>query len=150
MARPPKTFPVVLTAWLVPGGGHWLLGQRTRAIFFFLAVTVTFLFGMYLGDFTNISPERHLAYFFAHLLNGGETLLALLLTRGLAPEEVPRHLGMNTGDVGLLYTAVAALLNFIVMMNAWGIVMDLREGKKKNGDGEEEKDEAGEPDEGAA
>jgi hypothetical protein len=118
--------PVLLAAWLVPGGGHFLLGRRPQAVVFFMAVTVTYFGGMFLADFGNVSLERHTYYFLAHILNGGETLVAWLLTRGVTPTEVPRHFGIPTGEIGILYTAVASLLNLIVMMDAFGIAAGLK------------------------
>jgi hypothetical protein len=120
---------VIFSAWLVPGGGHYVLGRRTQAAVFFLTITITFFGGMYLSDFTNVSPERHGYYFIAHALNGAETLIATLLTRGLVEDHVPRHFGMATGEIGTLYTAVAALLNVIVMMDAFGIVIRAKGGE---------------------
>lgn len=120
MPRSPSPLFVVFAAWLVPGGGHFVLGRTTSAIVFFLVVSVTFFGGMYLTDFTNVSPERHGFYFLAHILNGGETLIASYLTRGIPEDHVPRHLGTSTEDIGTLYSAVAALLNVIVVMDAYG------------------------------
>ena len=119
--RKPGAALVLLVGWIVPGGGHFLLGRRTQAAVFFLAVTLTYFAGMALADYGNVSLERHGYYFLAHVFNGGETLLALLLTRGLIEDHVPTHFGIQTGDIGVLYTAVASLLNVIVMMDAYGI-----------------------------
>jgi hypothetical protein len=127
MQRPPSTPLVLLTGWLVPGGSHFLLGQRQKALVFFLAITLTFVGGMALADFTNISPERHGYYFFAHVLNAGETLIAMALTTGIAEDHVPRHFGMVTGEVGMLYSAIAAILNLIVLMDAYGIILRQQE-----------------------
>lgn len=121
----------LFAGWLVPGGGHFFLGRRTQGVVFFLAITATFLLGMFLTDFRNVSPSRHPFYFLAHILNGGETIAASVLTSGLVEEEVPRHLGMRTGDIGTLYSAVAGLLNVIVMMDAFGIAAGIRPKEKK-------------------
>jgi len=125
MARRPALLPVLFLGWLVPGGGHWTLGRRTQAIVFFLAVTLPYVLGMYLSDFGNVSPVRHEFYFIAHILNGGETILASLLTSGVVEDQVPRHFGMETGEIGTLYTAVASLLNVYVLMDAYGIAVGL-------------------------
>lgn len=37
-------------AWLVPGLGHWYQGRRAKAVLYFVCISVTFIWGMYLGD----------------------------------------------------------------------------------------------------
>lgn len=123
--KTPAPATVLLAGWLVPGGGHYLLGRKPRATVFFLAVTLTYLAGMALADFGNVSLERHTYYFLAHAFNGGETALAWLLTMGVVEDHVPTHFGIHTGEIGILYTAVASLLNLIVMMDAYGIAAGL-------------------------
>lgn len=130
MPRSTSPGTALFAGWLVPGGGHFLLGRRTQGVVFFVTVTLTFLLGMFLTDFRNVSPTRHQFYFLAHVLNGGETIAAAVLTSGLVEEEVPRHFGMRTGDIGTLYSAVAGLLNVIVMMDAFGIAAGIRPKEK--------------------
>ncbi len=36
----------IITAWLVPGGGHFLLGRRGRGVIIFLTVLATFAIGL--------------------------------------------------------------------------------------------------------
>ena len=118
---------VVFLTWLVPGAGHLLLGRRTQALVFFLTITGPFFLGMWLADFSNVSTEHHAYYFLAQIFNGAETLVALVLTRGYLIDHVPRHFGMDTLPVGVLYTAVASLLNIIVMGHAFGIAAGIEE-----------------------
>ncbi|MEN8149052.1 MAG: DUF6677 family protein [Planctomycetota bacterium] len=121
-----KPAPVLIAGWLVPGAGHFLLGRRPQAVVFFLAVTATYLLGMFLADFTNVSPSRHPFYFAAYVFNGGETILATLLTTDLRPTRVPEMAGVATKDIGIVYTAVASLLNIIIVMDAWGHAVGLK------------------------
>jgi len=121
-----KAAPVLILGWLVPGAGHFLLGRRPQAIVFFLAITLTYLFGMYLTEFTSVSPERHPFYFAALVFNGAQTILATLLTQDLVLTSVPSHFGIPTMDIGIVYTAVASLLNVIVVMDAWGHAVGIR------------------------
>ena len=39
-------FGPVIVGWLIPGGGHFLLKQRWRALLLFLSITLMFLFGL--------------------------------------------------------------------------------------------------------
>ena len=101
-------------------------GRRAQAVVFFVALTATYLVGMWLADFTNVSPHRHPFYFAAYVFNGAETIVATVLTRDLAPTRVPEIAGVATKDIGIVYTAVASLLNVIVVMDAWGRAVGLR------------------------
>jgi TM2 domain-containing membrane protein YozV len=48
-ARPATAgVPVAVSAWLVPGLGHLMLGRTRRALTFFVVVTGMFALGLYL------------------------------------------------------------------------------------------------------
>jgi hypothetical protein len=132
---------VLFLGWLLPGAGHFVLGRRTQAAVFFVAITGTFLAGMALTDFTNVSYEHHRYYFFAQVFNGAETLLALVLTKGLMLGRVPRFLGVQTFDIGMLYTSVACLLNVMVVCSAWTIVLDRKQAPVPEQEREEQQDQ---------
>lgn len=105
-------------AWLVPGLGHYYLGQRPKAIILLCAIMSAFVIGVVLADFQAISIEQHKYAFFAQIGAGGPTLSVLAATAGgLAPPGGrvvdPLH------SIGLLYTMVAGLLNFVVACDAY-------------------------------
>lgn len=131
MSSKPSVPSVMLAAWLVPGGGHYLLGRKKQAVVLLITITATFLAGMALADFTNVSTTRHPYYFLAHIFNGGEAMVAAIATAGLEPNTVPKHFGMDTVEIGTLYSAVAGLLNLIVMMDAFGILFGITPRPKK-------------------
>ena len=61
-------FVGALLAWLIPGAGHWYQGRRSKAVLFFVCITVTFLYGLYLGEgrvvYASMRPEdRRFPYF---------------------------------------------------------------------------------------
>jgi hypothetical protein len=37
-------------AWLVPGAGHWYQRRRSKAVLFFVCITSTFVYGLWIGD----------------------------------------------------------------------------------------------------
>jgi hypothetical protein len=105
-------------AWLVPGLGHFYIGQRPKAIILLCAIMTAFVVGIALADFQAISIEQHKYAFFAQIGAGGPTLSILAATAGglAAPGERaidPLH------SIGLLYTMVAGLLNFVVACDAY-------------------------------
>lgn len=108
-----KPTVAVLLAWLIPGAGHWYLGLRQKAVFYAVAITALFVIGGLLTDFRHVNPDRHEFYFWAFLLNGGETLGAWLATRHLPIEDA-----MFRVHLACLYTGVAGLLNLLVMIDA--------------------------------
>lgn len=55
--RSPVSIPVVVVcAWLIPGGGYFLIGQRARAMTVFVAVAALFLAGIVIGGIRIMDP----------------------------------------------------------------------------------------------
>ncbi len=112
--------PVVagILAWLVPGLGHWYIGQRGKAVLFALLLISTFLAGLSLGHFRNVYFDLKRLPTYGQLGGG---ILALTPMALVSPASAPTGPSDNlipTFDVGTYYTCVAALLNWLVMFNA--------------------------------
>lgn len=107
----------VLLAWVFPGAGHWWLGHRSRAKFFAFCLVPTFLAGMALSGFLNVSPvDRHPIWGLAQIPGGVLTLVAWLATMSLrVTSENDFYL------IGCLYTGSACLLNLIAMCDVWDL-----------------------------
>jgi hypothetical protein len=101
-----------VAAWLVPGGGHWLIGRRKKALLYFGAITLTFVTGLLLAKGRNFNYDRDGVYFLAYMFNGLETGIAWAATSGLDRTEPIRFY-----HLGFLYSAVASLLNVVAMMD---------------------------------
>ncbi|MEM8884795.1 MAG: DUF6677 family protein [Planctomycetota bacterium] len=99
-------------AWLIPGGGHWLIGRRAKAVLYFVTISVTFFAGFLLADGRNFNYERDAVYYLAYMFNGLQTMVCYLTTQGLERNEPIRFL-----QLGFLYSAVASLLNVVAMMD---------------------------------
>jgi len=100
-------------SWLVPGAGHWYLGQRHRAGAIFLAICVTFLLGVILGGVEMIDPQNAKAWFCAQILCG---LPAVIVTFVQDPN---LKAGYGRGvDWGQVYTGIAGLLNLLCVLDA--------------------------------
>ena len=69
---------VGIVAWLIPGAGHWLAGQKERAIYIFLGVGSLFVLGIMLGSIYMIDPGYSKPWFCAQILVGGPALIATL------------------------------------------------------------------------
>lgn len=101
-------------AWLVPGAGHLKIGKLWPGVFTFAAILPLYVGGMALAGFENVSWERHPVYFWAiHVFCGALTGAAAAFTRGV------QHVHMPDESVGVLFTAVASLLNVIAISDVW-------------------------------
>ena len=111
-----QRFAVIL-AWLIPGAGHFFLGEKRRGLFLGVLVLGTFLAGMVIADFRNISPlERHPIWGIAHLFGGLMSAIAALATGSLMiVRDNPFY------QVGCLYSGVGALMNVLVMIDAYDL-----------------------------
>ncbi len=103
----------VLLAWLVPGMGHWYIGQRVKGAAFFFLVTVTFATGVLITQGGCVDLGRHPYAFILQASNGLVALAALVLTWG--SHEFPAS---TLGDLGMLYTLVAGALNVLLIGDA--------------------------------
>ena len=117
--------PACLAGWLVPGAGHLLLGRRGRAMVYLSCILTLFVLG--------VTLESRLSVVF-----GFEDLLASLFSvaqMGVGVVYfVARALGFEAGRVqsptfeyGNTFTAVAGLLNILVVLDAFDIAV----GRKK-------------------
>jgi len=112
--------PVAVSAWLVPGLGHLMLGRTRRALTFFLVVTGMFALGLYLrGELFPLDTSEPL------------TFLAGLAEIGVGlPFFAARLLSMGSGEVtaltyeyGYTFCIVAGLLNMLIMLDAYDIAV---------------------------
>jgi hypothetical protein len=118
-ARPQDATRVVtagVLAWLVPGLGHLYLGRRSKGLIFLGALGALFVLG--------VAMDSRL-----QLYLGFEDPLALLFSLAQmaigAPYFAARALGFDPGKVtsvtyeyGNTFTAVAGLLNILVILDA--------------------------------
>ncbi len=112
--RPSPYLPVLL-AWLVPGAGHLKIGRLWPGVFTFAAILPTFVLGMSLTGFENVSWERHPIWFWAvHVFGGVLTGAAALLTRHVEIREF-----MPDRSAGELFTGIACLLNIVAVADVW-------------------------------
>jgi len=120
-ARPATAgIPVAVSAWLVPGLGHLMLGRTRRALTFFTIVAGMFALGLSLhGELFPLNTSEPL------------TFLAGLAEIGVGlPFFAAKLLGMGSGEVtaltyeyGYTFCIVAGLLNMLMMLDAYDIAV---------------------------
>ncbi|MFH1422896.1 MAG: DUF6677 family protein [Planctomycetota bacterium] len=121
----------VLLAWLVPGLGHFYIGKRLKSLIFGTTLIVAFFIGAFTSGRNVVSVEEHKIAFIGQIGSGIPALTTLILaSAGDKPVIKDMRKIDPLFDIGLLYTVVAGLLNFIVTADAFEIA--LKE-KKKSG-----------------
>jgi hypothetical protein len=122
MTSPPALLPsrspiaAIVLGWLIPGGGHAYGGQWGKAILFFSLICALMAAGMVIGGGTVILHYR--LWFGAQLCAGGPTMALLPISQYFAAS-APIDWANRFNEMGTLYTAVAGLLNLLVVMDAY-------------------------------
>ncbi|HZE98176.1 MAG TPA: DUF6677 family protein [Planctomycetota bacterium] len=104
-----------LVGWLVPGAGHFLIGQWKKGLFFLLILGATYLFGMWIAGFRPVSFDDNPFYYVGQYGSGMTFLVATL--RGDEKAVVRDGIHPSWFDPGLLYVCVVGLLNLVVMLS---------------------------------
>lgn len=113
---------VAIVAWLIPGGGHFLLSRRGRGAVIFGAVLLTFAFGLLMrgpmfqpktGD--PLTTAIQVGGFIGDLASGLLYLLSVWL--GYSQPDAPGHVH----DYGSKLLVAAGLLNILAIVDAWEI-----------------------------
>ena len=108
---------VGLAAWALPGLGHWLLGQRSRAIVLFVTILLTYWTGIAAGGVRyTADPTGNTLWFMAQVGAGPQVVALYLATRHRNVPAVP----WPDSDIAVIYAGVAGLLNMLVILDAIG------------------------------
>lgn len=102
----------LLLAWLVPGGGHYYIGIKDKAVYYFVLINITFFLGLVLSGFCCVNIDRFPWHYIGEIFYGGATLIVQALTAEIKIGSFNRFL-----DYGTLMTTVAGLLNVVVMVD---------------------------------
>jgi len=128
---------VAVAAWAVPGLGHWILRERTRAIIFFVTIAMTFWGGVAIGGVrSTIDPQTRKFWFMAQVCSGGHALVALAWAGRyeLNPDQYSIYRAVwPADDIAVVYTGVAGLLNLLIVLDALGrleVVPELPNGRR--------------------
>ena len=110
-------------AWLIPGGGHLLLGRRQKGLVFLIALPLMFATGLWLeGRLFPLELSDPLVFLGA-IANRGIGLpyfLARMMDTGLGTVTAASY------EYGNTFLMTAGLLNFLVVLDAF----DIAKGRK--------------------
>ena len=118
----PNWIPGVALAWLIPGGGHFLLKRSSRGAILAVSVVLLFLAGLMMRGalFTPQSGDLltmviYYGGFIGDLLAG--VLYFLTVWLGYSQPDMAGH----AHDYGTKFLVAAGLLNLLAMVDAWEI-----------------------------
>jgi hypothetical protein len=114
----------VLSAWLIPGLGHFYLRRRLRGLAFLVLVLVSILVGCRLeGNLYQVIPGQPLTIL-ATLASMGMGFPYFLLRYGLHYQGNIMGAGYEYGTAFLL---TGGLMNLLLVLDAWDIVRGKKE-----------------------
>jgi len=126
-----------ILAWVVPGLGHFMLGQRIRSIRILAGMCVLILGGLLIGGIDAVDSKNDGLWFIAQVCAGpivlGIDVLNQQYVHNLSPEaQIPwRSLG-HVNSLGTLYIALAGLMNVVVILDAvYPVRRDERHARRK-------------------
>ncbi len=126
---PPLVF---VAAYLVPGAGYWLIGQRKRALTVGITIIALFVLGIWMagirvveapnlrgsdGIFTRILQKP---WFLGQLFTGALAWISAWISHALAASATYGRIMSHArlAEMGTLYTAVAGMLNLLAMIDS--------------------------------
>lgn len=116
---------VGLAAWVVPGGGHFILGQRAKATVIFVGVTLAFVIGIYVGSIGVINPVAEKLWYIPQMMVSPTVKFLGMIT---VRNELSSYAKPN--EIGQIYTSMAGMLNLLCIVNA--VYLASLSGDKKN------------------
>lgn len=129
-----------VATWLVPGLGHYLLGQRRRGIILAVSISLLWLGGLAIGGISSVDRTAHPAWFLGQMLVAPSVVVEYYHTRlrsagrdepvpGESPAYAPSF--ARTNEQGVLYTAVAGMLNLLAIIDV--LYRDPRDPRHRGG-----------------
>ncbi|NLH16635.1 MAG: hypothetical protein GX455_08655 [Phycisphaerae bacterium] len=113
---------VGILAWIIPGGGHFLIRERRRAIIIFVTITLTFAVGLYVGSIAVVNSVDAKPWFFAQICASPVVGFIDNISRSGYTDTTGQHVKYTAfgrpGDVGQIYTSIAGLLNLLSILSA--------------------------------
>lgn len=101
-----------LLAWLVPGAGYLVLGDRNRFLVVFVTILATFILGLYIGSIGVVDPQQARYWYIAQVMTSPAVMLIGNITRS---GQYPVY--GRPYEIGQIYTSIAGLLNLLCIVN---------------------------------
>jgi hypothetical protein len=121
----PRTNPVVIgvAAWLIPGAGHFLVGQVRKSAIFFVVLSAMFLIGLAFGG--RLFPFQ-MSEPLVFLAAAAEWAMALPRIGAAILDQGHGNVVSITYEYGNTFLIVSGLLNALIVLDA----VDYARGRK--------------------
>ncbi len=116
-----------IAAWLVPGLGHWLVGQRRRGLVLLVSIGFLWVGGFFIGGASVFDRKGHPIWFMGQMLIAPSIVVegwhrSLQGTNAMPPRPDAQTLAFEPSyghihEQGVLYTALAGMLNLLAIMD---------------------------------
>ena len=108
--------------WILPGLGHVSLGQKRRGILIMSGVIFLVVCGVLVGGIDSVDHKNDALWFIAQVWCGpivvGIDLLNQAFISPLPIAEKATRVGLShANEIGILFIAMAGLMNFVVMLD---------------------------------
>ncbi|MCZ6816593.1 MAG: hypothetical protein O7F76_07805 [Planctomycetota bacterium] len=121
MHRTRRSAPLAaLLAWVMPGLGHWYLGERSRAVIFFVVTTVMFWGGVAIGGVrSTVTPRENGPWIAAQLCMGPQAAVALVLSWQARETSGNQYKApWPASSISVVYAGITGLLNLLIIIDA--------------------------------
>ncbi len=121
-----KDYLAIALGWLIPGAGHWLIGQRGRAVVFALAIHLLFFGGVLLGGVRVLNRPRQPVWDYSQFMAGWPMLVGNAVKNNTFPPHAKHPVGFAPliQDVATAYCGLAGMLNLLVLVDLFLHVSD--------------------------
>ncbi len=126
-ASPKWHFAGAIATWLIPGAGHFMLGQKGRGVIILASIGLIWVGGLFIGGVGVFDRKGHPVWFMGQMLIAPSVLVegyhrSLQSTGGLPPrpDDPNGAYQPSFGHVheqGVLYTSLAGMLNLLAIMD---------------------------------
>ncbi len=109
-----------LLAWVLPGLGHWYLGDRPRAVIFFVVTSVTFWGGVAVGGVrSTVTPRENGPWIAAQLCMGTQAVAAMYFGHIVKERSQDRYKApWPASNLSVVYAGITGLLNLLIIIDA--------------------------------
>ena len=151
-ASPRWHFAGAIAAWLCPGLGHFLLGQKQRALILFISIGLLWGSGWFIGGISIFDRKGHPIWYLGQMLIAPSVVVeryhrSLQGSDGLPPSPNDANIAYQPSyghihEQGVLYTSLAGMLNLLAIIDV--LYRDPADPRHRT------PDTAGQPSQGAA
>ena len=103
-------------AWLIPGLGHYYIGEKWKGVLLFFLLLSGYITGMIMSGFCTMFPLKEFGYFIISMAIGIISIIITLFNFIFFPSPIYYIYGHYSG---CLYICVTSLLNLLIIINLY-------------------------------